>query len=136
MSFRDRATVSYPVYLLGLPGESVFWNRRIIIACLGLLNHCFRDRWASPLFRASRTSLLSSLDINWIVSYGLLEHRFWGRWTSSESPKGTSVSRGRILLKATSVSPVVVRSTTRPPCLGGQQKRGLDASLFVQGLLL
>ena len=42
VSFRDRATVS-SIYL-GLPGENGFWNRRIIIYRLRLLDHRF---WVS-----------------------------------------------------------------------------------------
>ena len=45
VSFRDRASVPYIyIYLLGLPGENVLWNRRIITDRLELLDHRFWGR--------------------------------------------------------------------------------------------
>ena len=58
----------YIIYRMRLPGENVFWNRRIIIDRFGLLGHRFWGHWTSHFL-------------------GLLEHHFWGRWTSS-SPLG------------------------------------------------
>ena len=54
----------YAIYVLGLPGENVFCNRRIIIDRFRLLANRFWGHWTSRFL-------------------GRLEHRFWGRWASS-----------------------------------------------------
>ena len=61
------------IYLLGLPGETVFWNRRIIIDRLGLLEQA--------LVQGSWNKLLGSLDI--VISFRAAGTGFWDRWIPS-----------------------------------------------------
>ena len=51
---------------MGLLGQNVFWNRRIIIDRLGLLDHRFWDFYPFPVSQ-------------------VLERRFWGRWIPAVS---------------------------------------------------
>lgn len=82
------------IYPLGLPRVNDFWNRRITIDRMELLEHRPGVRWTSSLCRAAGTSLLGPLDIIILIALGLLEHFFWRRWTPSSGLLArTSVTR-------------------------------------------
>ena len=68
----------YIIYRMRLPGENVFWNRRIIIDRFGLLGHRFWGHWTITLFRAAGTPLLGSLEI-FIAFKTASEHHVWRR---------------------------------------------------------